>query len=99
MPVDFHPEAAEEAEQAFDYLAARSPPAADRFDAELELLLRRIARRPAGYPAAEEDARFRSAAMTTAPDRLKYREVGGGVQILAVAHAKRRPGYWRDRAA
>ena len=99
MPVDFHPEAAEEADEASAWLAARSPAAADRFNDELELLTRRIGRRPAGYPVAEEDARFRSAAMTVAPYSLKYREIDGGVQVLAVAHARRRPGYWRDRAA
>ena len=26
-----------------------------------------------------------------------FRETAAGVEILAVAHGRRRPGYWRDR--
>jgi hypothetical protein len=28
---------------------------------------------------------------------LLFREVGDGVQVLVVAHAKRKPGYWKGR--
>jgi hypothetical protein len=26
-----------------------------------------------------------------------YRELDDRIEVIAVAHAKRRPGYWRDR--
>jgi len=26
-----------------------------------------------------------------------YRERAGGIEVIAVAHLRRRPGYWRDR--
>ena len=31
------------------------------------------------------------------PYLLVYRSTGVGVQVIAVAHGKRRFGYWRDR--
>lgn len=31
------------------------------------------------------------------PFLLIYRETAASVEILAVAHGRRRPGYWRDR--
>jgi hypothetical protein len=32
------------------------------------------------------------------PFALIYRQLTGGIEILAVAHVRRRPSYWRDRA-
>jgi hypothetical protein len=31
------------------------------------------------------------------PHRLIYRELSDRIQVVAVAHPSRRPGYWRDR--
>jgi hypothetical protein len=28
---------------------------------------------------------------------LEFRETLGGIGIVAVAHSRRKPGYWRDR--
>jgi hypothetical protein len=42
------------------------------------------------HPAALEEA---EAAM----DLVVLRETSTGVEIIAVAHGRRRPGFWRDR--
>ena len=31
------------------------------------------------------------------PYLLVFRETAAGIEIIAVAHGRRRPGYWRDR--
>jgi hypothetical protein len=31
------------------------------------------------------------------PYFVVFRETTGGLEIIAVAHGRRRPGYWRDR--
>jgi toxin ParE1/3/4 len=42
---------------------------------------------------------IRSAKVARFPYRVVYLVVGSNVDVLAVAHAKRRPEYWRDRLA
>ena len=96
MPIEYHPEADDEYSEALDYLAARSPDAADRFERAVDQLAVHIARRPGGYPRDDEPG-VRSAAVPGFPYALKYREADGLVVVLAVAHARRRPGYWADR--
>ena len=97
MPLDYHPEAVEEARDAFAYYSAADPAVAARFEAAYKQTRGFIARRPGGYPEVEPG--FRSAAIPKFPYSVVYRELPGRVEILAVAHARRRPGYWRDRAA
>lgn len=41
---------------------------------------------------------IRSAKVARFPYRVVYVIVGSNIDVVAVAHAKRRPGYWRDRA-
>jgi plasmid stabilization system protein ParE len=31
------------------------------------------------------------------PYLVVFRETSAGIEIIAVAHGRRRPGYWRDR--
>jgi plasmid stabilization system protein ParE len=74
----------------------RSADAALRFDAAIERAITDIARYPNRWPLGSYGTRrflvrgFRYL--------LIYRERGAeGIQILAVAHASRRPGYWKTR--
>jgi len=41
--------------------------------------------------------RFRQAVLRRFPFSLIYSEEPAEIVIIAVAHQKRRPGYWRDR--
>jgi plasmid stabilization system protein ParE len=40
---------------------------------------------------------IRGCRMQSFPYRLLYRELADRVQIVAVMHTSRRPGYWKDR--
>ncbi len=93
--LDFLAEAVDEARVAREWYAVRSAAAASRFDAELERALEEILDAPDRWPIYDEGVwhfllrRF--------PYMIVYREVGTSVQIVAVAHCKRKPGYWKGR--
>jgi plasmid stabilization system protein ParE len=90
-----HPLAGAEAEEAADHYAADSEDAARRFLVELRHTTNRIRRNPRFYPFALADARH--ALLHDFPYSVTYRETPHEIQILAIAHGKRRPGYWRKR--
>jgi len=55
----------------------------------------RIRRNPAMYAFYEKP--IRGCRVWPFPHRLFYRELSDRIQIVAVAHPSRRPGYWQDR--
>jgi toxin ParE1/3/4 len=94
--VELHEEAAAEYDSTFDWYLQRSPDAALRFDAEFDRALAEIAHAPQRW--ARGTHHTRRFLLRTFPFFLIYRELAGGnLQIVAVAHTSRRPGYWRER--
>lgn len=94
-PVQVHPEAEAEADGAFEWYWLRSEPAALGFDAELRdafKTLRKSPRRCAPYLQGT-----RRVMLDGYPYFVVFRELPRKIQIVAVAHAKRRPGYWANR--
>lgn len=99
LPIEIHPEAAAEAAAARKWYGERSPKAAAAFLGEFDLACERIAEAPNRYPAYV--ANSRRYLMRRFPFHVVYRvpsDPTGPIQILAVAHGHRRPGYWRDRS-
>ena len=95
MRVEFHPAAIQEAEDAQSWYAERSVFVATVFTREQSLAVQRVAQAPNRYPAAE--ARTRKAVLDRCPFTHYYRATPDVVSIVAVAHQKRRPGYWSSR--
>lgn len=95
MRVEFHPAALQEAEDAQSWYAERSIFAASAFTRELSLAVQRVAQAPNRHPAAE--ARTRKAVLDRFPFTLYYRAAPEVISVVAVAHQKRRPGYWSSR--
>ena len=93
--VSFHPEARDELLAATDWYLQRSHTAATEFGAEIDHALVRIQEDPQRYP--ETRYRRRRFVLLKFPFDLIYRSVGERVEIVAVAHHSRRPGYWRRR--
>jgi plasmid stabilization system protein ParE len=92
---EYHPEAVAEAAEAYQWYAERSETACERFLAELRRARGRATIRPlTGAPYLHGTRCFRLARF---PYGLVYVERGERVIGLAVAHLKRRPGYWRKR--
>lgn len=94
--VRVHPEAQGEYDRAFAWYFGQSPQAADRFEAEAERILNQILAAPSMFPLYDDGHRF--ASLHRFPYILVYRVFEDDVHVIAVAHKRRRPGYWRDRA-
>lgn len=95
MQVDFHPAALREVEDAQAWYETRSLLAASAFLRELSIAVQRIRQAPDRYPVA--DAGTRCILLDRFPFTIYYREKSGALNIVAVAHQKRRPGYWSAR--
>ena len=93
--LSFHPEAIDEAEAAAQWYRERSPQAAAQFVAELFDVFEKIHAAPQRWPRGARGTR--KAKLPCFPFVVIYRELTDGVQILAVAHGRRRPGYWKKR--
>jgi len=63
---------------------------------EFESAMKRICEEPELYAIAREPG-IRRLHLRQFPLTVLYREVDGGVQVLAVAHKRRRPSYWAPR--
>ena len=95
MRTDFHPGAAEDLETSTDWYAERSPSAARSFLVAVDLAITSIANDPARFLRVDE--RHQACSVVKFPFQIVYRHEKDRVVIIAIAHAKRRPGYWRDR--
>jgi len=95
LNLEFHPRAVEEARAARRYYARRSAPLANRFMTALDNALSQISATPNQWPTHLHGTRFLR--LRRFPYLVIYRQTPFAVQIVAVAHTKRRPGYWRRR--
>lgn len=93
--LDIHPAALEELTSAIQWYFQRSESAAQRFVDEIEEALELVMKAPTRWPNYEGVSR--RYILQRFPFAVVYRETRHGVQILAIAHGHRRPGYWRDR--
>lgn len=94
-PLELHPEALAEGEAAAAWYAERDARIAVRFAEELEAVLIRIAEAPDRWPTHLHGTR--RVRMTRFPYLISYREESPRILVVAIAHAKRKPGYWRAR--
>ena len=90
-----HPEAIAEARAAREWYETRNAEAAERFMAELDLAIERIEEAPCQWPPYLADTR--RYLLRRFPFFVVFREASDRVQVVAVAHARRRPGYWLRR--
>lgn len=93
--VEFHPEADQELEAAKNWYQERSNLAARAFATEIADSLAKIAGSPERWPATGSgERRF---LLSKFPFSILYRMLASEIFVTAVAHQKRRPGYWRHR--
>jgi plasmid stabilization system protein ParE len=93
--VGFHPAAAQEAESAYDWYAVQDLAAAHAFLEELRHAVDAVSQNPRMWP--RHGRRIRRYVCPLYPFSLVYRVRGDDVEVVAVAHGRRRPGYWRSR--
>lgn len=94
--LEYLDEALEEAEVAARWYAERSPTAAFAFSEEIDAAESAIVRLPEAWPPF--DSGTRRYLLRRFPFSVVYRVEPQRVLIVAVAHAHRRPGYWKSRA-
>lgn len=87
------PAAERDIAEAFAWYQERNALAANGFRAEVFEAIERIAAAPLGRPANDEGNRSR--VVHRFPYTVWYEVVDQTVTVLAVAHHRRRPGYWR----
>jgi toxin ParE1/3/4 len=95
MKVRWHGEARAEAEAAAAFYKEVHPGLAQRFVDELEEALHRIQRHPRAYRHVE--AGSRKCRVEHFPYGVIYRERAGAIEIIAIMHLRRSPGYWKQR--
>jgi len=95
LPVDIHPEARLEADAAFDWYRERSLRVADAFLQAVEQARTAIQNAPDLW--AEYLYGTRRYLLKRFPFVVVYREKNRRIQVIAVAHGRRKPGYWRNR--
>jgi len=95
LSVVFHPDAVEEAQAARQWYAERSQSAADAFLEELDHGIEAVAQTPLRWPLFKHGTR--RYLYHRFPFQLVYRVASDRIEIVAVAHGRRRPGYWKTR--
>jgi toxin ParE1/3/4 len=94
-PYSFHPNAEAEAAAAFEHYWIKSLDAAFGFDEELRGAYRSLQLHPLICPPYLHGTH--RAILKRYPFSVVFRERPHDIQIIAIAHAKRRPGYWAKR--
>ena len=91
----FHEEAKAELLDAVCYYEDRVVGLGHALVDDVEQAVREISASPCACPTIGDELRRRI--LRKFPYSLLYVEEPGRIRILAVAHHKRRPGYWKDR--
>lgn len=91
----FHPDAAEECVEAFLWYSARCEWIGEAFEAEVGRTLRLISGSPDRWPQVQ--GRLRRVLTRRFPYAVIYPQKDARIWIVAVAHGRRRPGFWRGR--
>ncbi len=91
----FHPEAISEADVAATFYEERQKGLGARFVAALDDAVDRVCRNPEIYREVETGAR--KCRLLRFPYGVIFREREEGIEVIAVMHLRRKPGYWKTR--
>jgi plasmid stabilization system protein ParE len=91
----FHPEAREDFRNAVAWYRSRSPSVAAEFRVTVSDVIRHLAEAPHRWPKYLYGTR--RFVLRRFPFSIIYLDDPEILSIVAVAHNKRKPGYWRQR--
>jgi plasmid stabilization system protein ParE len=94
-PLKFHTDALAELKSAISWYLERNEIAAYKFVDEIDNGIESIRSALKRWPILELNAR--KFLLKRFPFAIIYRERPTEIQVIAVAHGHRRPGYWRAR--
>src|SRR5438552_2510108 len=93
--VRYHPEATKELAKAIQWYADKDPAVGERFSDAYVGQLNAVTRSPRRWERHRDGTRY--VLVRPFPYMIIVRKQIDAVQIVAVAHTSRRPGYWRKR--
>ena len=93
--IGFHPEAAADYAEAFQWYDERGGELGAAFTGEIARALRLIRQAPERWP--RYGTQHRRILVRRFPCWVVYLPTKARIWIVAVAHARRGPGYWRSR--
>ena len=97
MRHEFHPEAAQEFAEGVLYYKNRGRTLGTRFAREVRAAIQKILHTPQRWRVLEADVR--RCRVRVFPHSVLYTIERDYVLVIAVAHDKREPGYWRHRVS
>lgn len=93
--IDVHPEAQSEIVGSLQYYEENDPALAEDLDELIDTAVQLVASKPDTWPAYLHGTR--RYLLHRFPYSLIYREKDAVIQIVALAHHRRKPGYWSKR--
>jgi toxin ParE1/3/4 len=95
MKAEFHPTASDEIVETTAYYEGEVPGLGDRFIAEVESITEVLCDQPnIGQSVGDK---LRRILLARFPYSLIYSIESERIWVIAVAHHRRRPGYWQER--
>jgi plasmid stabilization system protein ParE len=95
LPIDIHPAARLEEDDAFEWYYQRSLRAAEGFLHEIEQARSAIQTSPEAWAQYLFDTR--RYLLKRYPYVVVYRVTDERIEVVAIAHGRRKPGYWAGR--
>lgn len=97
MTFRFEPDARVELEEAIQYYQQRNEEVAQHFITAVENAISRAMANPLIYRLQQNQYRF--CKIDVFPYHLVFRFKEDQIEIFAIAHTSRKPGYWNHRAS
>ena len=95
-PIEVHPEADEEFQEALDYYERKQEGLGSAYRSAIREAINRLRARPESYPIYE-DTNCQQVQVWRFPFVVYYLNDDDRTWIVAIANQYRRPGYWRGR--
>lgn len=95
IDISFHPEATEEYVASYAWYYERGRHLSEAFEHEIERALRLIVDAPERWPTYK--GKYRRILVRRFPYSLIYTNTDTQIVVIAVAHGRRKPGYWKKR--
>ncbi len=96
VPVEFHPDAVDEAAPLGSGIRrVAHPPQTHSLPSLITLSSGSVTTQLVGHHSCTRPTGISSASSHS--NQVVYRLVGATIQVIAVAHGRRKPGYWKTR--
>ena len=96
MEIEFHPDAVSEIREAAHYYQTQQVDLGRRFLSTVEESLTRISNFPESFPVVANNVR--QCKVAHFPYAIVYRVQVNYIQVIALAHSRRKPHYWSRRS-